>query len=556
MVENRGQKGKLFQVFSPEKNSEYLLEPAFLKATLRGRSIGRYSLADQSLLLIVPYEVINGKSTLVSENKLAELVPKTLEYLRECKLRLDERENGRFKGEGWYCYGRPQNLDRFEVPEKIVLPDVANRGTCCLDRDGKWLLDTAYAITKHPGASIDLRYLLAILNSPLLTYFLKETGTALRGGYFRMKTAYLNPLPFRPINFSDPTDKAKHDQTVSLVERMLDLYKRLTAANTPSDKERVQRQIDATDQEIDRLIYDLYGLTEEEIRIVEASGEPGPTTASVASSSKVKENDGHESEIEPPDRPRASRRAVTTVAQPAQYPSEGGSGTPESPSGAGEPVHGVREPAGQYGSPQDPDDGAEGQSELGSTREFETAEGPLSYQELSERLAVPLVAIYDEILQSRPDQIVITSEWFCLRHKRLAGHLYPDWAGRFRDVNVQVGPHTPPRYYEVPIHMRQFCDDLSVRLLHLNQESVANCAEFLAWADWRFQWIHPFKDFNGRIGRVLLAALLLKLALPHVETAPADPAVRRKYFDALQAADQGELDPLIQLWIRRVEEAL
>ena len=53
---------------------------------------------------------------------------------------------------------------------------------------------------------------------------------------------------------------------------------------------------------------------------------------------------------------------------------------------------------------KDPDGDAEGQSELGSTREFETAEGRLSYQELSERLAVPLVAIYDEILQSRPDQ--------------------------------------------------------------------------------------------------------------------------------------------------------
>ena len=239
-----------------------------------------------------------------------------------------------------------------------------------------------------------------------------------------------------------------------------------------------------------------------------------------------------------------------------QYSGEGGCGAQESSAGAGEPVHGVREPAGQYGSPQDPDGKAEGQGELGSTCEFETGEGRLSYQELSERLAVPLVAIYDEILQNRPDQIIVTSEWLCVRHKHLAGHLFPDWAGRFRDVNVQVGAHTPPPYYEVPILMRQFCDDLSARLLHLNQESVANCAELLAWADWRFQWIHPFKDFNGRIGRVLLASLLYKLTLPHVETAPADPAARRKYLDALQSADQGELGFLTEIWIRRVEEAL
>lgn len=253
---------------------------------------------------------------------------------------------------------------------------------------------------------------------------------------------------------------------------------------------------------------------------------------------------------------RQNRRQTPRVEEAPQYSCEDGGGTQKSPAGAGEPVHGVREPAGQYGSPQDPDGGAEGQSELGSTREFDTAEGRISYQELSERLAVPLVAIYDEILQNRPDQIIITSEWLCVRHKRLAGHLFPDWAGRFRDVNVQVGSHTPPPYYAVPIHMRQFCDDLSPKLLHPDQESIANCAELLAWADWRFQWIHPFKDFNGRIGRVLLAALLYKLALPHVETAPTDPTMRRKYLDALQSADQGELGPLTEMWIRRAEEAL
>jgi fido (protein-threonine AMPylation protein) len=244
------------------------------------------------------------------------------------------------------------------------------------------------------------------------------------------------------------------------------------------------------------------------------------------------------------------------VAQATQYASEGGGGSPESPAGAGEPVHGVREPAGQYGSPQDPDGKAEGQGELGSTREFETAEGRLSYQELSERLAVPLVAIYDGILQESPKQLVINSEWLCFRHKRLASHLFPDWAGRFRDVNVQVGAHTPPPYYEVPIHMRQFCDDLSARLLHLNQESVANCAELLAWADWRFQWIHPFKDFNGRIGRVLLAALLYKLALPHVETAPIDPDARRDYLHALSTADGSDLSLLTDVWICRIKAGL
>jgi hypothetical protein len=56
---------------------------------------------------------------------------------------------------------------------------------------------------------------------------------------------------------------------VELVDRMLDLHKRLDAATLPNDKTQIQRQIVATDREIDKLVYELYGLTDEEIRIVE-----------------------------------------------------------------------------------------------------------------------------------------------------------------------------------------------------------------------------------------------------------------------------------------------
>ncbi|HQB08000.1 MAG TPA: hypothetical protein PK712_09070, partial [Rectinema sp.] len=63
---------------------------------------------------------------------------------------------------------------------------------------------------------------------------------------------------------------ARHDKMVSLVERMLDLHKRLAETKTNHEKTLLQRQIEATDKQIDALVYDLYGLTEEEIRIVES----------------------------------------------------------------------------------------------------------------------------------------------------------------------------------------------------------------------------------------------------------------------------------------------
>ena len=518
------------------KASEELIKPL-----LGGEEVRRYFIEDSGTWLIFARRGIDiSRYPAIQEhlNKWkAELTPK--------KSSNDKvgRKPGRY---AWYeIQDEVAYYPIFDGP-KIIFPDICKAPRFFLDRSGRYLANTAYCL------GVDDPYLLGFLNSRLFWFTISNLSIpfGVRAGQYRYRLIYqyMEKVPIRVIDFTSKADREMHGQMVALVERNLDLHQRRSAAQTPAEKARLQRQIDATDQEINRLVCNLYGLTEEEVKIVEA--------ASVASPAKVKENEGHESETEPADRSRSGRRAAATVAEPSQYPGESSSGAPESPAGAGEPVHGVREPAGQYGSPQDPDGGTEGQSELGSTREFETVEGRLSYQELSEYLAVPLVAIYDEILQNRPEQIVINSEWLCLRHKRLAGHLFPDWAGRFRDVNVQVGAHTPPPYYEVPIHMRQFCDDMTERLRHEPGATAEHAAQFMAWADWRFQWIHPFKDFNGRIGRVLLAALLYNLGLPHVETAPTDPTVRRKYLDALQTADQGELDPLAQMWIRRVEETL
>jgi hypothetical protein len=78
-------------------------------------------------------------------------------------------------------------------------------------------------------------------------------------------------MPIRPIDFSDKKDESAHDRLVSLVDQMLSLHKSLAAAQAPADKESLQRQIDATDRQIDRLVYELYGLSEEEIGIVEAA---------------------------------------------------------------------------------------------------------------------------------------------------------------------------------------------------------------------------------------------------------------------------------------------
>jgi hypothetical protein len=71
------------------------------------------------------------------------------------------------------------------------------------------------------------------------------------------------------MQFVDQADVKRHDRMVSLVQQILDLHEQRAAARTDQDKNHFQRLINATDCQIDRLVYELYYLTEEEITIVE-----------------------------------------------------------------------------------------------------------------------------------------------------------------------------------------------------------------------------------------------------------------------------------------------
>jgi hypothetical protein len=76
-------------------------------------------------------------------------------------------------------------------------------------------------------------------------------------------------LPIRTIDFSSPAEKAQHDKLVALVESMLELQKKHHEARMEQDKELYERQMKLVDTQIDRLVYELYGLTEGEIKVVE-----------------------------------------------------------------------------------------------------------------------------------------------------------------------------------------------------------------------------------------------------------------------------------------------
>jgi len=126
-----------------------------------------------------------------------------------------------------------------------------------------------YTIKSHDDR-YDLRILLGLLNSSLLSFlYLSQVTQAVKDDFPQVTIRDLLSLPIPLMSAIDENGS----RVAERVERFLDLQRQLGKAKTPDDKTAIQRQIDATDRQIDNLVYNLYGLTEEEIKIVEEATE-------------------------------------------------------------------------------------------------------------------------------------------------------------------------------------------------------------------------------------------------------------------------------------------
>ena len=157
----------------------------------------------------------------------------------------------------------------YETAPKILLRQTADSILACIDYRGIWFGRSVLCITHEGQKKHRLEYFLSLLNSRYLSYLYRglagETGRV----FAQVKFAKLKQLPIRTIDFANSDDRLRHDKLVGFVERMLELHRRLGEVKVTSERARIEREIGATDEQIDGLVYELYGLTDEEIAIVE-----------------------------------------------------------------------------------------------------------------------------------------------------------------------------------------------------------------------------------------------------------------------------------------------
>jgi hypothetical protein len=156
---------------------------------------------------------------------------------------------------------RPGEEARFQS-EKILVSRMGKQELACTyDPGGLYVKDAMLLLPKNGKQS--LKYVTAILNSELMRLYYKEYFITIDV----LKNAILS-LPIVPIDFTDRAHVRLHSALVSLVDRMLALQKRLHSAVSDTDRKSTARGIETTDREIDRLVYQLYGLSSHEVLAV------------------------------------------------------------------------------------------------------------------------------------------------------------------------------------------------------------------------------------------------------------------------------------------------
>lgn len=114
-------------------------------------------------------------------------------------------------------------------------------------------------------------YLLGLLNSRLLSFVFEKSVQIRSAALPVFSWDDIRMLPIYTPDFDNPDDKAGHDRMVGLVTEMRDLYRHFISAKSEREKRLIMQEIESTDKQIDSLVYGLYGLTSDEIVIVEES---------------------------------------------------------------------------------------------------------------------------------------------------------------------------------------------------------------------------------------------------------------------------------------------
>jgi type I restriction-modification system DNA methylase subunit len=168
----------------------------------------------------------------------------------------------------YVLFDRPESAggcwdeDVHKAPHKIAVRQIGKRPTACILREP--LAVTGNIFTIKYGEIDDEIYILGIINSKLMQFFWKIMFTDFKTSFPQVTIFSLSQIPIFL-----PSDCKKTKPLITLVNKEEELYRQLNSSRTPNEQEIIQRQINNVNKQIDLFIYDLYGLSKDEIKLIE-----------------------------------------------------------------------------------------------------------------------------------------------------------------------------------------------------------------------------------------------------------------------------------------------
>lgn len=308
-------------IFSKDQYQNTEIEKNLFIPLLRAQNCSRYYCFKAEKYVLYPYRFESGKTVLIQEKELNENFPKAYQYLLSHKTELENRKDSRdtFLGRSdWYCLTRYGQINVFNKL-KIVTPGEVKEHKFCVDSSKSGYSGARVFAIIIDDNNFDEKYILCLLNSTLMKSYLQSFSSLKNGGYFSYSSNILNKVPVKRIcSFDQNVFINKADQMLSLnitlqetsqkfqhtmqrrflitelpdkladwyllsyAEFVAELRKKKIKLSLSDEAEWeeyfVQEQkkalelkavIETTDREIDRMVYQLYGLTADEIQIVE-----------------------------------------------------------------------------------------------------------------------------------------------------------------------------------------------------------------------------------------------------------------------------------------------
>ena len=245
------------RLIKEDKRSKEIIKPFLI-----GREVKKYTEPNgKSYLILFPKGFTNkaGNHPRNGWNWLEENYFAIAKYLKSFEEKGKKRID---QGEYWWELRACDYYGEFDKP-KIIYPNICKQPEFTYDTSNWYTNQKCFII------SLADKYLLGILNSQLINFLFEKYLPKLRGGFYEPSYVFFKDFPIKKVDVNSKAEKLLHDEIVKLVETMLQLQKEKQTATLPNQQQQLEQRIAYTDNKINEKVYTLYGLTDDEIKIVE-----------------------------------------------------------------------------------------------------------------------------------------------------------------------------------------------------------------------------------------------------------------------------------------------